>query len=347
MSTKNRTREKDVTGAPANGGRFAGMVRTEAAEGLLAADVQEPLLVSADPDSMNDPVVAEYVGQWRVWSSIPNLAMSHPDWERNRQRSTEAHLRHTAARAAAEPTQVAAGNRLITDSVGATKLADTAAHTGVDAAELAATIMSGLGQYVERSQISVNVKGEQVLRAIVDSGRIRSALDSGIASHERGEDYLSDRADLEHEWFGTPIDQRGDRTVYAAVTGRNVNQRESDELARLYGGIQLVLRDEVKARSTFTLGDSFDDEQVRPFALDEQNPFVGVCFHNTGEVAELDFDQETIRGEFGYVEAQVHGGVRISDIEAVRIPSWEQVSQDTVDQLEAAGVRVEFEPARY
>jgi hypothetical protein len=43
---------------------------------------------------------------------------------------------------------------------------------------------------------------------------------------------------------------------------------------------------------------------------------------------------------YGYFEAQVHGGISLTDIKSVSISQYSRVAQSTIDTLRALGVEV-------
>jgi hypothetical protein len=119
---------------------------------------------------------------------------------------------------------------------------------------------------------------------------------------------------VEHTVLGIPVGARpGDRPIYGYLEG-------SDELGliRQYGDVVLRLRSDVRARTTFTFGDTLDAAT----ALSPSPPFAPspllrphvLSLDSTRDVLASPLAHRAVDARYGYIEAQIHGGVRLSDV---------------------------------
>jgi hypothetical protein len=184
------------------------------------------------------------------------------------------------------------------------------------------------------------------LDRILDSGRIYSAFEG---ARSRGLNDLEVRARHERIIFGLdPAADAATRPVYgyldpltAPAAGRN--QEGLDESLYQYGRIRVVLRDSVRPRTTAMFGDSLDLRHAGlPAPIDDPdwraytpaNP--GGLLTNLLSKLERDPESEDARMTYGYIEAQVHGGVTLGDIEEVVFPSTPPKALR--EKLEQAGI---------
>lgn len=122
----------------------------------------------------------------------------------------------------------------------------------------------------------------------------------------------------------------GDHPVYGFLQERD--DHDVPSLVSQYGGVRLTLKDHVASRTTFTVGDSFGpgkDGTVAPPLLSAPSAHafgsvnVGRAIpemdaarisHGTNKVGAPYGVREVQRASRSYIEAQVHGGVKPSDI---------------------------------
>jgi len=152
-----------------------------------------------------------------------------------------------------------------------------------------------------------------VAHEILDDGRFETQFESG----DSGGSYAPDlRTDAEAAGLGIPEDlDPARRPVYGYTHGS----------ALQYGGIQWVLKDSVKERSTITLGDSLggflEAAYDRP---DQETGLLGTPvgaptlegFHGKWRTELL-----LRRGlsSVPFIEAQIQGGVTLDDVQSVRV----------------------------
>lgn len=138
---------------------------------------------------------------------------------------------------------------------------------------------------------------------------------------------------VENRGLGTPeLLSDWQRPVYGYFTTEGHN-------ASHYGAIEFVLKDSVKERTTYTLGDS-----LHHFGTGQQ----------TGGTAPRDraaWDRHVDRyygakrpsAGVGYIEAQIQGGVSLKDVAKIVIHSESQDYSEIMDTFKAKGIKVEVD----
>jgi hypothetical protein len=125
-----------------------------------------------------------------------------------------------------------------------------------------------------------------------------------------------------------------------------------------YGGIQVVFENKVKDRSSFTVGDSLDYSARRGImASPVRNPANPksdkgkVTLDIPGESNSRGMRIETKGIDYAknspqYVEAQIHGGLKSSEIREVRYYKGHEIPATTLKALGKQGVKVTELPPR-
>lgn len=159
----------------------------------------------------------------------------------------------------------------------------------------------------------------------------------------RGE-YRKHRKVGEEEKFGIPIDAKPDqRPIYGYLENPARMKTKGAELH--YGNIQVVLKDDVKGRTSYTVGDSLDVRGVKAAAVAAPVKYEG----RHGETTQVGLTTrdwvKTGQGTSSpnYIEAQVHGKVTLDDVKVIRIPKGTLGGSKLAD-LRNEGVAVEIIP---
>ncbi len=192
-----------------------------------------------------------------------------------------------------------------------------------------------VAQLVQNAQVRVRAPLASVTE-VVRSGRFLTQFETGTTG---GLLDLSARRSVEAGLFGTPVEAGGvQRPIYGYLSGT------SEATTAQYGDVVLELKPAVRARTTFTFGDSLDvtgrgmrpevagEPLTRPTALAAQ---VGTDPLSIGSLADLRNPTQPFRI---YTEAQVHGGVALTDIQEVVFTNGVIPSADVRAALEAAGI---------
>ena len=181
------------------------------------------------------------------------------------------------------------------------------------------------------------------LDLIVKEGRFKSLSEIPIKNEGltmASEEYRKGRSELEHDLWGVP------KTGVQPIYGYMDTEYENHQLgAGIYGDVKVTLKDSVLGRTTFTAGDSLNSTLI-PIKVSEAR--AGTLSKPAMEGAYTSQKSETYRVEtelksperYGYFEAQVHGGISLTDIKSVSISQYSRVAQSTQDTLKALGVEV-------
>ena len=225
-----------------------------------------------------------------------------------------------------------------------------------------------LRSFMSRAQVVVHVD-PSVLASVSTKG-VLSASEGGkkgVQSKKKGEarkNYIEKRAEIENKLFGIETSATSGRPVYGLIDNPARLGSGAAYASSNYGAAQVRLKPEVKARSTYTIGDSLDDNHyggiagpvtdpvdhssVAPigfFQRDEDarnNPSTTIPAMNASEfrvIVRREKGTQERKATPPYIEAQIHGGIAPSDIDEVRVPKG-MIAEATVKKFQKAGVTV-------
>ena len=165
-----------------------------------------------------------------------------------------------------------------------------------------------------------------VLKEILDDGRIKNQHE---AKSSAGYFNPKKREDIERSWFGYGSEPRAEWPVYGYLADQGEDgfvaeighDKAGDGLIQ-YGEIVVRLKPEILDRTTYTFGDSlnengFDRAELAPAPVNAPHWTAGDLRVDRGEFIS---DVLTPHGNIPYVEAQFHGGVSTKDIAEVILP---------------------------
>ena len=200
------------------------------------------------------------------------------------------------------------------EAAGRRAMADTADYLGLSEQEVAARIRQSLTESGLLDQPIEIRSGVDAAMQIADDGRFKSQFETRSSGGQFAPDW---RASSERRLLGVPEDiSDALRPIYGAIDPANLGY---DDNAAHYGNVKWVLKDDVKNRTTLTWGDSlevaqFDDAVAVPWNQFATNPAAWTDSYMQEQLAALTPSREW---EVKYVEAQIHGGVRLSDVDHV------------------------------
>lgn len=204
-------------------------------------------------------------------------------------------------------------------------------------AEMEEVIYSELKAITTSTPVSIRAPGEAAV-AILDEGRFKTQFESGRSRGILDQDL---RARSEENGLGLPRDlDPKERPVYGYIQAP-----DRKETAANYGVVEFKLHDTVKERTTITLGDSLAGfDKGTQAGVPALNPTKEGWDYRAEQAYEGYVHME-------YIEAQVHGGVSVSDIASVRLdyrafdPSGNLHAeyQPVVDRATALNIPVELD----
>lgn len=196
--------------------------------------------------------------------------------------------------------------------------------------------------YLKANPVSVFVD-EEVVDSILDDGKVKNIFE--LEGSPKGEDYNEHRLLYENVAFGYdqtfPIENR---PVSGTVLPQGQNKEAFYSFGEQYGSAQIVLKDSVKSRTTFTIGDSLDTFQrpteiggklPRTFDLATKAQGAANSYRRSGNVMFEDVGW----WRASYVEAQVHGAIKLGDIEKIIFHS--PMSDIPTRKLDELGIKWE------
>jgi hypothetical protein len=170
------------------------------------------------------------------------------------------------------------------------------------------------------------------LAKLVNDGRMKSVFETGKNFADNpGSSYISNRNNLEKNIWKVPEDAT--RPIYGYL---DTNYDNHIPRVEMYGNTEITLKDDVANRTTMTAGDSLNNYLVPVQVTDAQKGnFSGKALSNATE------RDSVIRGhvEVNYYEAQIHGGVSLSDIKSVDL-FGKTIDKSFYESLITAGIEV-------
>lgn len=188
---------------------------------------------------------------------------------------------------------------------------------------------------IAQSQIATRLWGGE-LDNIVQEGRFKSLneipKDSEFGT-SASEQYRKARADLENGTWRTP--KEAVQPIYGYLDVENPIYQEG---VFLYGDVKIVFKENIAGRTTVTAGDSLN-HRLTPVRLSELRDKTV----NADDVMRAS-RSNAFSGEFEiqveYIEAQIHGGVKLSDFKSVTLSRISQVEPSTIATLKNLGIEV-------
>lgn len=171
------------------------------------------------------------------------------------------------------------------------------------------------------------------LREVLRDRRFKTQFETGRSG---GVFQPEERAFRESSWFGLPVDTPVEqRPIYGyLVTGGS-----GKKLVDTYGDAQVILRPEVRSRTTAMVGDSMENILAgRPAPVDDPDWHAFTPNPDMDAVSRLErnYDGPAFNRD-AYIEAQVHGGVTVDDIAEVVLSV--RPDEETRRLLEEAGIK--------
>lgn len=155
--------------------------------------------------------------------------------------------------------------------------------------------------------------------SVLDDGRFKTQFETGTSG---GGFNPGARYSAEQKGLGVPpgLDVTK-RPVYAAVGTDATN-------LSMYGDVEFTLKEDVKRRSTIVLGDSL-------YSMDEGSA-VGTPYLNPTKAGfdrrAWDYGMMGV-GEISYIEVQVHGGLTVNDVAAIKVIRRPTYSDEMIDRV--------------
>ena len=204
---------------------------------------------------------------------------------------------------------------------------------------------AALQDYVDNGEISTRV-GQRQLQLIINNGRFKTQFETGTSN---GIFDPSVRKGYESMMFGFPRELPHEvRPVYGYIAplGEVPSPQQGPHQ---YGNIKVVLKDSVRQRTTVTVGDSLSFDKQLPSPALKVDRYSWHPHTIQGDVAiagnpAAALLERSTRYSGGYVEAQIHGGLNVTDISRIVVDeeSWQYISSSTIGAIRNAGIPVDI-----
>lgn len=186
----------------------------------------------------------------------------------------------------------------------------------------------------EANELVIRVK-EASMQNILKDGEFKNQYTTLTSGGTYNPDW---RKVVENNLFNIPINAISrNRPIYGYISNKFVeNGSRSFELQK-YGNIKVVLKDSIKDRCYFTMGDSMNNSaRIIPSKLVDIQKY-------SIRPEELAFNKWKNLGEFrGYPEVQIFGGVKLSDIKYIELPK-ELKGSEIAKSISDNGIKIRYE----
>lgn len=186
----------------------------------------------------------------------------------------------------------------------------------------------------EANELVIRVK-EASMENILKDGEFKNQYTTLTSGGTYNPDW---RKVVENNLFNIPINAISrNRPIYGYISNKFVeNGSRSFELQK-YGNIKVVLKDSIKDRCYFTMGDSMNNSaRIIPSKLVDIQKY-------SIRPEELAFNKWKNLGGFrGYPEVQIFGGVKLGDIKYIELPK-ELKGSEIAKSISDNGIKIRYE----
>jgi hypothetical protein len=313
------------------------------------------------PDQPRHPAGSSEGGQW---AREPNISAPKPDAAAQRGKEPYLYPKAKPALGSGKTNDENAGFPPVNEDAlknVATELGVVVKRDGSEA--LLDQAQENMRKLLADSVIQINVRSADTLDMILSDGRFKSQFETHTSG---GSLDPSRRSHTEAELFGVPVKRKpADRPIYGSVQSPWTPPRKEDystgddDHTRAYGNSLIRLKGDVKARTTFTGDDSLssgyspsrlNDPKMASF-LDREILSYDFGLKNKDDVFDPYVKRRLLHmtaatsvsglKSGSYVEAQIHGGVKVSDISDiwVRKEGYDTPAQWMKDHLSDKSVQ--------
>lgn len=204
-----------------------------------------------------------------------------------------------------------------------TKAYNDAHGSNISSNELKLKMTAAVKEEVKDARVCINIDSD-LMDDFLREGRFKSQFETGTS---KGSFAPEARAEFEKNFFGYANDLNPEkRPIYGFLADKTDN---ATDVVEQYGNVTCVLKkDEVINRTTFTWDDSLNATRMQPVKL--SNPdYRAACFTGSDDIynfekglmnlKNINQGEAYIAGRVPYVEAQIHGGVSIKDVDSMII----------------------------
>ena len=186
----------------------------------------------------------------------------------------------------------------------------------------------------EANELVIRVK-EASMKNILEDGEFKNQYTTLTSGGTYNPDW---RKVVENNLFNIPINAISrNRPIYGYISNKFVENGSRGFELQKYGNIKVILKDSVKDRCYFTMGDSMNNSaRIIPSKLVDIQKY-------SIRPEELAFNKWKNLGEFrGYPEVQIFGGVKLSDVKYIELPK-ELKGSEIAKSISDNGIKIRYE----
>lgn len=251
-----------------------------------------------------------------------------------------------AQRAESSPPRQAFVGELESDLKRQGQWRSVARDNGMPVEQLRQTVADNLNKMIEPLRVCMRFRSTERLDAVLDSGEFKNQFFPGVTSEAALNDKKM-RSSAEEKSMGVPADApHTARPVYGYLTypdNQKADVSRRLEAADRYGATIVNFKGHVKDNMTVSYGDSLmggvskefvsnAPGQAHPESIDPQT----IAAHGMEVTKDFGHFDQIHRG---YIEAHLHNGTRVSDIESVEFSKDSPPSEATQAKLAASGIK--------
>ena len=196
-------------------------------------------------------------------------------------------------------------------------------------------VFKDIKETFESDAVEVAIRvSEDALKDILKSGKITNGFEidkihNFIEKH---------RLRAEKNLFNIPLEAKASsRPVYGYLSNKDLEMGMTGVKVAMYGDIKVILKDNVRDRSTFTMGDSLDRESmIFPSKLKD------IKMYSFEGYDLIDIKDGGLRTFYSYPEVQIFGDIKLKDIKYIQLPKTLKNS-GIVKSIKKKGIKIKYE----
>ena len=182
-------------------------------------------------------------------------------------------------------------------------------------------------------EVVIRVK-ENTLKDILKSGKIVNGFEV-----DKIHNFIEkQRLRAEKNLFNIPLDAKANsRPIYGYLSNKDLETGMTGVKVAMYGDIKVVLKDSVRDKSTFTMGDSLDRESMLfPSKLKD------IKMYSFEGYDLIDIKDGGLGMFYSYPEVQIFGGIKLKDIKYIQLPKSLKNS-GIAKSIKKKGIKIKYE----
>ena len=322
--------------------------------------------IANDPDYPKIPKkVLETALKDASWNQNGTMTLESLDADRMNDLSREAFGQWAKSDPQAAAAYLAKENKFVSDRIREVKFAN-GQTVGEVVDGMSNSMLEQMQAIATDNGVSLTLDASKLEKFIAED-HYRTAYETKLSGKGAGrETYMARREDFENNKMGVPaMIPDSERPIYGVIGKQGMT----------YGDTQVIFKDDVKHRTTATIGDSLDGQLRGAHWLEDYGNgkvtiddlwdshgtlLVNTLGNNNRSGSTFIWDKPDESGDvpwgsikgfsgktdlpaiatYGYIETQIHGGVSLKDVATIVIPSSNAISKKALATLAEQGIEV-------